>query len=260
MSAVLAVLLAAISALAAVRARRRSHLPTRAVIVSPRRSTVSDANGVRSVQAADFTLAADDLERLWSPANLERLARTYWRFLTKVTLGLIRVVYGEDERRVVLLVRPLTLLRFGTPDYVQEADHGAVSWRIKDGLLVARSGRSSGFLAVDVRRYPPQHDGTAKLHIEVEVANFYPAIAAGFSLPVYRITQSFIHVLVTHAFLRSLATLQLYDSKVGRLATEPDATLADAAPQSTPDGEADVEPAEPERPEITPEQASARRP
>ena len=260
MSAVLAVLLAAVSALAAVRARRRSHLPTRAVIVSPRRSTVSDSGGVRSVQAADFTLAADELERLWNPANLERLARTYWRFLTTVTLGLIRVVYGEDERRVVLLVRPLTLLRFDTPDYVQEADHGAVSWRIKDGLLVARAGRGSGFLAVDVRRYPAQLGGTATLHIEVEVANFYPAIAAGFSLPVYRITQSFIHVLVTHAFLRSLASLQLYDSKVGRLAAEPDTTLADAAPQSTPEGDADLEPAEPERPEITPEQASARRP
>jgi len=33
------------------------------------------------------------------------------KFLSRVTLGLIRVVYGENERRVVLLVRPLTLLR-----------------------------------------------------------------------------------------------------------------------------------------------------
>ena len=46
------------------------------------------------------------------------------------------------------------------------------------------------------------------------MANFYPAIAASFSMPVYEATQSSIHVLVTHAFLRSLATLDLAESKV----------------------------------------------
>ena len=61
----------------------------------------------------------------------------------------------------------------------------------------------------------PARSGRAKLRIEVEVANFYPAIAAGFSMPVYEATQSAIHVLVTHAFLRSLATLELAESKVG---------------------------------------------
>ncbi len=49
------------------------------------------------------------------------------------------------------------------------------------------------------------------------MANFYPAIAAGFSMPVYEATQSAIHVLVTHAFLRSLAKLRLARSHVGRL-------------------------------------------
>jgi hypothetical protein len=57
-----------------------------------------------------------------------------------------------------------------------------------------------------------------KVRIEVEVANFYPAIATGFSMPVYEATQSSIHVLVTHAFLRSLARLNLARSKVGRFA------------------------------------------
>ncbi len=58
--------------------------------------------------------------------NLENLARTYWRFLSRVTLGLIRVIYGPSERRVVLLIRPLTLLRFEAPEYVVEPDHGKV--------------------------------------------------------------------------------------------------------------------------------------
>jgi hypothetical protein len=58
------------------------------------------------------------------------------------------------------------------------------------------------------------------------VANFYPAIAAGFSTPVYEATQSSIHVLVTHAFLRSLAKLDLARSKVGRLAPPQDGQAA----------------------------------
>ena len=55
------------------------------------------------------------------------------------------------------------------------------------------------------------------MRIELEVANFYPAIAASFSTPVYEATQSVIHVLVTHAFLRSLSRLDLAQTKIGRL-------------------------------------------
>lgn len=215
-------LLAAFALLVAVGAaleRRRRRRPARAVIVSPPKSTVIARDGaVRSVQAADLTLDRAQLERLWTPHNLENFARTYWRFLSRVTLGLIRVTYGPDDRCVVLVARPFTLLRFEAPEYLIESNHGKVSWRIRDGLLVARSGRRCGFLALDVRRLDDgRQTGTARVRIEVEVANFYPAIAAGFSTPVYEVTQSSIHVLVTHAFLRSLAHLDLATSRVGRL-------------------------------------------
>lgn len=212
-------LIAALTAVVAVARRRRlaGKLPARAVIVSPRVSTVmAKDGGVRSVQSAELTVSATDLDRLWSPTSLEDLGRTYWRFLSRVTLGLIRVVYGKDERVVVLIARPLILLRFDAPEYLLEPDHGNVRWRIRDGLLVARSGRGSGFLAVDVRRRPGKTADEAVLRIEVEVANFYPAIASGLSQIVYEATQSNIHVLVTHAFLRSLAKLQLAESKVRR--------------------------------------------
>jgi hypothetical protein len=190
------------------------------VIVSPRQTTVIAKDGaVDSVQSAELTMAAADLDRLWSPTSLEDLGRTYWRFLSRVTLGLIRVVYGADERAVVLLARPFTLLRFDGPEYLVEPGHGNVRWRIRDGLLVARSGRGSGFLSLDVRRRPGDSADQAKLRIEVEVANFYPAIASGLSEPVYEATQSNIHVLVTHAFLRSLAKLELDESKVRRFPT-----------------------------------------
>ena len=224
MLAPLVMIFAAVStALVALRRRRRRRRrPAHAVIVSPRKSTSTHSDGaVRSVQSAKLTLAATDLERIWTPANLENLARTYWRFLSRVTLNLIRVTYTADSRSVVLLGRPLTLLRFDAPEYTTEADHGAVRWRIRDGLLVARAGRSSGFLALDVRREPPRPDGREDLRIEVEVANFYPSIAVGFSMPVYEMTQSAVHVLVTHAFLRSLAELDLARSKIGVLADQP---------------------------------------
>ena len=212
--------LALILALLGVRQARKRQHPAQAVIVSPPRSTVIASDGaVRSVQAAELSLDGAQLERLWTPENLENLARTYWRFLSRVTLGLIRVVYGENERRVVFVARPLTLLRFEPPEYLLEPDHGKVSWRIRDGLLVARSGRGSGFLAIDVQRLArPGAGGQGRIRIEHEVANFYPAIAAGFSTPVYEVTQSAIHVLVTHAFLRSLSRLDLATSQVGAMA------------------------------------------
>ena len=216
----LALVLAIFGLLVARKARRR-RLPARAVIVSPRESTAVARDGaVRSVQSAELSVSIADLERLWSPTNLENLGRTYWRFLSRVTLGLIRVVYGENERSVVFLARPFTLLRFEAPEYLLEPEHGRILWRIRGGLLVSRGGHRSGYLALDVLRQSSNAaaNGLATLRIEVEVANFYPAIASEISMPAYLATQSVIHVLVTQSFLRSLATLDLAESKVGRLA------------------------------------------
>jgi hypothetical protein len=216
-------LLAGLSALIVTRRRRRAARPATAVIVSPPKSTVIAKDGaVRSAQLAEVTLAEADWRRLWNPTNLENLARTYWRFLSKVTLGLIRVVYGEDERSVVFLARPFTLLRFGAPEYVLHQDYGSVRWQIRDGLLVSRSGRGSGFLALAVTHLGSDANRRERVLVEVEVANFYPAIAESFSTPMYEATQSAIHVLVTHAFLRSLARLNLAQSKVGRFAVPPE--------------------------------------
>jgi hypothetical protein len=219
--AFLAGILALVGLVAAARARRK-RLPARAAIVSPPRSTVMASDGaVRSAQSAELTLPRGELDRVWNAPNLENLGRTYWRFLSRVTLGLIRVRYGDDERRVVFLARPFTLLRFEAPEYTFEANHGSIKWRIRDGLLVSRGGRGCGFLAINVTRLDDgTDDGLARIRIEVEVANFYPAIAESFSTPVYEATQSSLHVLVTHAYLRSLATLDLARSKVGKLRGE----------------------------------------
>jgi hypothetical protein len=190
------------------------------VIRDPANHTVMDRGGaVRSVQAADITMPEARLDEIWTPMHLERLARTYWKFLSRVTLGLIRVAYTPTERVVVLLARPLVLLSFLAPEYEMGADRGVVRWRIRKGLLVDRRGREGdGYLEIDVRRRPGDAPGQATVHVEVEVANFYPALATWVARWFYKNTQSRIHVLVTHGFLRSLAALQLEESAVGRFA------------------------------------------
>ena len=177
-----------------------------------------DTGAVRSVQRADLVIESAALRELWTPAYLERLARTYWRFLTRVTLGMVRVVYSERERSVVLLARPLKLLTFQAPEYEMDAECGVVRWRIARGLLVSRRGRDGrGHLQIEVRRSPGADELHARLHVEVEVANFYPSIASGLSRRLYNATQSRIHVIVTYGFLRSLARLNLAQSRVGAL-------------------------------------------
>ncbi len=223
----LARILAAAAALAAVwfagvrRILNRSKFVARAVIVDPEEHTTMDARGaVRSIQAADLTLPAGSLEELWTPTHLERLAQTYWRYLCRWTLGLVRVRYDEHGPAIVLLRRPFVLLQFKTPEYEMSSDRGVVRWRIERGVLVASAGRDGdGYLQIEVCRCEPVDAGTARLHIEVEVANFYPALATSIGRRFYAATQSRIHVIVTHGFLRSLARMDLAPPVAGGYAT-----------------------------------------
>lgn len=183
---------------------------------------------VTTRQAAAVTLPRSELDRVWNAEHLERLAATYWRFLTRVTLGLVRVLYTPDARELVLLRRPLTLLRFRAPEYELAEDRGTVTWPITGGLLVLPSGRDRGHLRLSVR-HPKTADpeGTTTLTVTSEVASFHPLLAgrgraAGVGRHVYRLTQLQLHVVVTHAFLRSLARLDLVRSRVGALAPPAD--------------------------------------
>jgi hypothetical protein len=184
-----------------------------------------------SRQRADVTLPRSELDPLWTPEHLEMLARTYWRFLTRISLGMLRVVYTPTSRAVVLFARPLTLLEFRAPEYEAAADCGIVTWRIERGLLVAPPGRGKGWLRITVRR-PPESllpddptssaDDFTTVRVTSEVASFYPMLAGWgwfwkIGRVIYRYTQLKIHVVVTNAFLRSLARLDLEPSVVGAL-------------------------------------------
>jgi hypothetical protein len=188
------------------------------IVRDPTDDTRIDADGaVRSVQGADIVLPAELFGELWSVETLERLARTYWSFLSHVTLGLIRVYYTDRERYVCLLFKPFKLLTFQAPEYETDADRGIVRWRIEKGLLVATPGRGGdGYLEIDVRRLDCDEPGQERINVEVEVANFYPAVASRLGRFLYTNTQSRIHVIVTHGFLRRLARRDLDESVTGR--------------------------------------------
>jgi hypothetical protein len=229
----LAPAVAALGALAVLGRRliRRRASGIRAEISDPDDATEITAScAVRSVQAAELTMPFQTLAEIWTPMHLERLARTYWRFLSRCTLGLMRVAYTEHGRFVVFLARPFVLLSLRAPEYELSPERGVVRWRLEQGVLVTRGRRGEGYLQISVRRCPPPGPGQARVHVEVEVANFYPSIASGIGRWVYRHTQSRIHVIVTQGFLRSLTRLDLAESKVGRYETQGSTNPPPSAP------------------------------
>ncbi len=202
----------------AIRIRPRGKLVAR-IVETPSDDTGPGEDGsVHSVQAADLVLPVAELDKIWNPHHLERLARTYWLFLSRVTLGLVHVTYTESERAVVLVLPFLKLLRFHAPEYEMDANRGIVKWRIEDGVLVSRKG--AGYLEIDIERCgsEPGDSGEDRLHVEVAVKNFYPSISSRLGRWLYENTQSRVHVFVTYGFLRSLQRLDLADSHVGRFA------------------------------------------
>jgi hypothetical protein len=217
----------------AARRYARAHVN----IVDVPQSEYAPDGAARTRQVGEVVLPKRELERLWTPEYLERLARTYWRFLTRVSLGLLRVLYSDDSREIVLLTRPLVLLRFDAPDYELEPDAGTVTWRIERGLLVAPSGRGKGYLRLSVWRAPDRHTRPeeATVYISSEVASFYPTLAgrgwfSRFGRFLYRVTQLRLHVVVTNAFLRSLATLEFAHSRVGALLPPEEKAASDQRP------------------------------
>lgn len=201
---------------------RRRRARARVRILELPESEYETDGPIGSMQAAELTLPRAELERIWSPEYLERLARTYWSFLTRFSLGILRVLYSEDAREVVVLTRPFVLLRFRKPEYTAGAEGGTVTWPIDRGLLVAPAGRGRGYLRLSVSRDPSAQGEHVVATVTSEVVNFYPLIAGWgwFSRVgrlIYNQTQLRIHVLVTHAFMRSLANLELERSRVGAL-------------------------------------------
>jgi hypothetical protein len=215
-------------------ARHREARARVRVVEQPEAGNAPDGS-VTTRQVAEVTLPRSELDRMWTPEYLERLARTYWRFLTRVSLGLLRVLYTPESREIALIGRPLVLLRFHAPDYELEANRGTVTWRIDRGLLVAPMGRGKGYLRISVSRPQSVAGDEVTVTVSSEVASFFPLLRgwgwfSEIGEVLYRFTQLRLHVIVTHAFLRSLARLDLAPSIVGQLRTRPEGELQEAPP------------------------------
>jgi hypothetical protein len=172
-----------------------------------------DAAGIaHSVQAAQLTPDPAAVEAVWSLTGLDRLGQTYWRFLRRISLGLIRVIQTTDRELLVLVGRPLVLLAFGPPEYLLDANRARVRWPILGGLLASTRTTDppgAGLLQIELTQPSQPTLGRPAVSIEVAVLDFRPAIARRFGPAVYAATQARAHVAITHTFMRSLARLRL---------------------------------------------------
>ncbi len=171
---------------------------------------VQRTGAVGSVQAGEL-MVPEPVSRVLNRDFLSRAAREYWRFITRISLGLIRVTYADDHQSIVLVARGLVLLRFRAPDYELLESRGSVTWPIERGLLVSRDGRDQGFLRLSVARVAERAaDDRFPLRVTMEVRNFYPWLRgsgrfAKVGVWLYSQTQQRIHRSVTRGFLGSLA-------------------------------------------------------
>jgi hypothetical protein len=171
---------------------------------------VPRTGAVGSAQAADLDVR-EPASRIMNWRFLEWAAAEYWRVISRFTLGLVRVASAPGDQCVVLVARPLVLLRFHPPEYEVEERQASVTWRIKRGILVARDGRGRGFLRLSLGPVERSGgNGHATVPAEMQVHNFYPWLrgTGGFArvgVWIYAQTQQRIHRSVTRRFLRRLA-------------------------------------------------------
>lgn len=111
------------------------------------------------------------------PGDLEASRDSYWSFLERLHLGLVR--FRDGAVRVL----GIPLIRLGRPWF----QDGAWRWRVEGGLLAARPGGELGFGA---------EDG----HLVGFLRGYHPTIPE----PLYSLTQRPFHRFVTRLFLLHL--------------------------------------------------------
>ena len=172
---------------------------------------------VRSVQSAEVVLPADRIDALWAPVYLERLARTYWDFLTRATSASSASTTPTASGSSACWSRgqAADVRRAGVRDG-RLARRRALAHREAACSSPAAGARATATSRSTSSARPARRARAGSIvHVEVEVANFFPAIASTIGRWFYTHTQSRIHVLVTQGFLRSLARLDLAPSQVG---------------------------------------------
>jgi hypothetical protein len=192
-----------------------SRAPKASVLLLPDElEKVPRTGALGSLQAGEL-IVDPPVARILDRGFLDTAATEYWRFVSRVTLGLVRVEYGEHQS-VVLGRRPLVLLQLRTPEYERRERSAAVTWRIERGLLVSAEGRNRGFLRLSVAQLDGEPAAEqARVRVQMEVRNFYPwlrgsARFARFGAWLYGRTQQRLHRWITRGFLRAMAKNRCY--------------------------------------------------
>ena len=140
--------------------RRERRSPTRSSPTpSSTRRWTATAPCARS-RPPTSTCPADELDAIWSPMHLERLARTYWRYLSRVTLGPDpRRLHRDRARRRPphAPVRAAALPR--RPSTSSDADRGDRALAHPRRAARRRAAATHGYLEIDVRRCPSEEPG-----------------------------------------------------------------------------------------------------
>jgi len=88
---------------------------------------------------------------------------------------------------VILLVPALRLLTFHAPEYELDGTRGprSLAHRARPCSSPGEGRNGNGYLQIEVTRRPGASAGRACVHVEVEVATFYPSIASSLSHGLY---------------------------------------------------------------------------
>ena len=154
--------------------------------------------------------------------QLERLARTYWRFLSRVDARADprRLQRGAAHRRAAAPAAAAAALQGAGVRDGRAARHRPLADR---GRPAGRSGAATTATATCRSTCSGCRRRATDVRASASRSRSRTSIRrsrSGFGRPVYRVTQSRIHVLVTYGFLRSLARLDLAESRVGRFARD----------------------------------------
>jgi hypothetical protein len=140
---------------------------------------------VESVQRMTFPSPAVE----HTSAGAQKLGELYWRELRRVTLGLVKMTWRDDELEMRVLGRGPALLRFGRPEESIDTETVSCSYPIRGGLLARAPAGSLRFT----------QQGLGPVAVTSAVEGFLPRLGV-----LYAPVQSRLHVALGRRYFSRL--------------------------------------------------------
>jgi hypothetical protein len=171
-----------------------------------RQQTVAERLACQQILEADRSVFS--VQRLLLPGeaggiSADELLRLYFDYVERFTLGMIRVAESGEGVEFRLAGLGSALIRFSAPLHEKTGKSGKTVLRICGGLLVQPKECDRGQLEFRV-----ETEG-ADTRVTLQLADYCPLLL-GSNRPsllrkwLYRLTQAYIHKVVTIRFLRSV--------------------------------------------------------